>query len=174
MHMRKCEKFACDDRDRAPYLLCLYKLSPLPLINPTPSLSLTHTHGDRVKILLVTEIGYPTSCAYINVQFLSPLSTHLSLFLSLSLSHTMRCSLQWRRRARRMRARKKRLRLPLGENTEATETSIQRKLRQLQRMIPNCCHEMDLETLYPRIAVYILLLEVKVDVLKNLSILYGV
>ncbi|KAE8056814.1 hypothetical protein FH972_013551 [Carpinus fangiana] len=73
-----------------------------------------------------------------------------------------------------MRARKKRLRLPSGENTEAMETSIQRKLRQLQRMIPNCCYEMDLETMYPRIAVYILLLEVKVDVLKNLSILYGV
>jgi hypothetical protein len=155
-------------------IFCAYinfHLSPLSTQLP---LSLTHTHGDRVKILLVTEIGYPTSCAYINVQFLSPLSTHLSLFLSLSLSHTMRCSLPWRRRARRMRARKKRLRLPLGENTEATETSIQRKLRQLQRMIPNCSHEMDLETLYPRIAVYILLLEVKVDVLKNLSILYGI
>lgn len=73
-----------------------------------------------------------------------------------------------------MRARKNRLRLPLGENTEAMETSIQRQLRQLQRMIPNCCNEMDLETLYPKIAVYILLLEVKVDILKNLSVLYGV
>jgi hypothetical protein len=74
----------------------------------------------------------------------------------------------------RMRGRKKRLRLPSVENTKAERSRIQRKLRQLQRMIPSS-HEMDLETsLFPRIAIHILLLEVKVTILKNLSILYGV
>jgi hypothetical protein len=124
-----------------------------------------------VEISRVKEIGYPIS-PYIN----TPLGPFIKPSLSLSLSLSMRCSLQRRRRTMpmRMRGRKKRLRLPLVENTKAVKlTTIQRKLRQLQRIIPSS-HEMEPETLFPRIAIYILLLEVKVTILKNLSILYGV
>ncbi|KAG2699234.1 hypothetical protein I3843_07G182700 [Carya illinoinensis] len=85
-----------------------------------------------------------------------------------------RCSSpSWRRGAMRMRGRKKRLRISLVENAKSVKTSIQGKLMQLQRMIPDC-HETDMETLFPRVANYILLLQVKVNALKNLSTLYGV
>lgn len=74
----------------------------------------------------------------------------------------------------RMRGRKKRLRLSLVENTKAAlKSSVQKKLRQLQSTIPGC-HEMEPETLFPRIANYILFLELKVNALKYLSTLYGV
>jgi hypothetical protein len=72
-----------------------------------------------------------------------------------------------------MRGRKKRLRLSLLKNSTAVQSSLQRKLRQLQRIIPGC-NEMDLETLFPSIANYILSLQIKVNILKNLSTLYGV
>ncbi|KAM3714465.1 hypothetical protein ACB098_01G337200 [Castanea mollissima] len=85
-----------------------------------------------------------------------------------------RSSTPWRRGAMRMRGKKKRLRLSLVKNSTAVNTSIQRKLRQLQKTIPGCSNEMDLETLFPRIANYILSLQVKVNILKNISTLYGV
>ncbi|KAL0013415.1 hypothetical protein SO802_000484 [Lithocarpus litseifolius] len=84
-----------------------------------------------------------------------------------------RSSTLWRRRAMRMRGKKKRLRLSLVKNSTAANTSIQRKLRQLQNIIPGC-NEMDLETLFPRIANYILSLQVRVNILKDISTLYGV
>ncbi|KAG2692204.1 hypothetical protein I3843_08G041200 [Carya illinoinensis] len=87
-----------------------------------------------------------------------------------------RCS-PWRRGgAMRMRTRrKKKLRLSFVESSKLTtvKSSVQRKLKQLQRIIPGCL-EMDMENLFPRVANYILLLEEKVNVLKNLSTLYGV
>ena len=57
---------------------------------------------------------------------------------------------------------------------ESVRTSIERKLRQLQRMLPDGCPEIDMETLFQRTAEYIFLLEAKVSLLQNLSTFYGV
>ncbi|KAK1550016.1 hypothetical protein Q3G72_012348 [Acer saccharum] len=71
---------------------------------------------------------------------------------------------------RRGRSRR-RVKLSLFNNA----TNSQRQLKQLRRIIPDC-HEMDMdmETLFQRIADYIILLQVKVGLLQNLSSLYGV
>ncbi|KAJ0030601.1 hypothetical protein Pint_14277 [Pistacia integerrima] len=57
-----------------------------------------------------------------------------------------------------------------------TSSSTQRKkLKQLLRIInPTGCQEMDMETLFQSVADYILLLQVKVSLLRNLSGFYDV
>ncbi|XWS73167.1 hypothetical protein CRYUN_Cryun02cG0102500 [Craigia yunnanensis] len=57
---------------------------------------------------------------------------------------------------------------------ESVRTSMERKLKQLQRMLPVGCPENNMETLFQRTASYIFLLEAKVSLLQNLSTLYGV
>ncbi|XVE98672.1 hypothetical protein REPUB_Repub03eG0127600 [Reevesia pubescens] len=57
---------------------------------------------------------------------------------------------------------------------ETLRTSIERKLQQLQRLLPAGCPEINMETLFQRTADYIFLLEAKVSLLQNLSTLYGV
>ncbi|XWS16927.1 hypothetical protein CRYUN_Cryun33cG0023700 [Craigia yunnanensis] len=60
--------------------------------------------------------------------------------------------------------------------SDPTRTSIERKLQQLQRMLPaGCtCTEINMETLFQRTAEYIFLLEAKVSLLHNLSTFYGI
>ncbi|KAK3221729.1 hypothetical protein Dsin_008754 [Dipteronia sinensis] len=66
---------------------------------------------------------------------------------------------------------RRRVKLSLFNNAR----NSQRQLKQHWRIIPDC-HEMDtdMETLFQRIADYIILLQVKVGLLQNLSSLYGV
>ncbi|XVF34311.1 hypothetical protein REPUB_Repub18cG0048800 [Reevesia pubescens] len=59
-------------------------------------------------------------------------------------------------------------------SSESVRTSIERKLQQLQRMLPPGCPEINMETLFQRTADYIFLLEAKVSLLHNLSTFYGV
>ena len=58
--------------------------------------------------------------------------------------------------------------------SDPVRTSIERKLRQLQRMLPAGCTEINMETLFQRTAEYIFLLEAKLSLLQNLSTFYGV
>ncbi|KAL9445426.1 hypothetical protein AB3S75_018422 [Citrus x aurantiifolia] len=48
-----------------------------------------------------------------------------------------------------------------------------RRLKQLKRMIPSGCSEMNMETLYQMTANYISLLQAKVSLLQSLSTFYG-
>ncbi|XP_022751634.1 uncharacterized protein LOC111300264 [Durio zibethinus] len=57
---------------------------------------------------------------------------------------------------------------------ESVRTSIERKLRQLQRMLPAGCAEINMETLFQRTAEHIFLLEAKVRSLQNLSTFCGI
>ncbi|XVE63444.1 hypothetical protein DITRI_Ditri07aG0021300 [Diplodiscus trichospermus] len=65
-----------------------------------------------------------------------------------------------------------------GAATTATSQSVRapidRKLRQLQRMLPVGSPEINMETLFQTTAEYISLLEAKVSLLQNLSTFYGV
>ncbi|EOY31590.1 hypothetical protein QQP08_025635 [Theobroma cacao] len=86
---------------------------------------------------------------------------------------TPRC----RRKVLLMRGRKLRRQSLSSANdssAESVRTSIERKLQQLQRILPAACSEINMETLFLRTAEYIFLLEAKVSLLQNLSTFYGV
>ncbi|MBA0572174.1 hypothetical protein Golob_002532 [Gossypium lobatum] len=70
-----------------------------------------------------------------------------------------RCS-QFRRKVLVKRGRKIRRN---GMTAEPVRTSIERKLRQLQRMLQPCCPGINMETLFQRTADYIFLLEAKLN-----------
>ncbi|XVF47805.1 hypothetical protein PTKIN_Ptkin03bG0140500 [Pterospermum kingtungense] len=65
-----------------------------------------------------------------------------------------------------------------GRKIPRLQRESERKLQQLQRMLPAgaaCpCPEINMETLFQRTADYIFLLEVKLSLLRNLSTFYGV
>ncbi|PSS04313.1 Transcription factor bHLH87 like [Actinidia chinensis var. chinensis] len=68
-----------------------------------------------------------------------------------------------------VRGKKRKMRLHLVRNREA----IQRKVKQLKRLIPRG-HEMEnAETLYQKTANYISLLQWQVSVLENVTALYA-
>ncbi|KAK9274773.1 hypothetical protein L1049_022025 [Liquidambar formosana] len=58
-----------------------------------------------------------------------------------------------------MRGKKRRVKLSFIKSTKAIKSPIQRKLKQLQRIIPGCHEKMDTETLFRRTENYIFLLE---------------
>ncbi|GMI97560.1 hypothetical protein HRI_003425300 [Hibiscus trionum] len=75
------------------------------------------------------------------------------------------------------RFRRKVLVMRAGRKTRRNGTAaaaIERKLLQLQRMLPSACSEVNAETLFQRTADYIFLLEAKLSLLHSLSAFYGV
>ncbi|OMP08066.1 hypothetical protein COLO4_06805 [Corchorus olitorius] len=87
-----------------------------------------------------------------------------------------------RRKVLLTRGRKLRIRqinlsnLPNNNNSvsESLRTSVERKLEELQRILPDACNEINMDTLFQMTADYIFLLEAKVSLLQNLSTFYGV
>ena len=71
---------------------------------------------------------------------------------------------------------KRKLKLPTPtKNSKAEKNSTLKKLRQLQRIInPGYYNKMNLSTLFQNTSNHIFLLEAKLNVLKNLSAMFGV
>ncbi|KAI5348956.1 hypothetical protein PRUPE_1G097700 [Prunus persica] len=75
----------------------------------------------------------------------------------------------------RVGSKKRKLRLSLIGNSKAAKSSIERKLMQLQKLIPGCIiNSSNPETMFQEIANYIFLLEAKVNILRLLATSYGV
>ena len=112
---------------------------------------------------------------------LSPLHKHKHiLYLSLSFAGKMntRRFPSWARGGLQVRGRKKRAKLCFGKNgngngTSTKSSSLQRKLRELLRIVPGSHDGMDIQTLFQSIEDYITLLEAKLTVLRNLATFYG-
>ncbi|KAK8597988.1 hypothetical protein V6N13_095380 [Hibiscus sabdariffa] len=81
---------------------------------------------------------------------------------------------RFKRKVLLMRGRKTRRNGTAVAADQSVRTSIERKLLQLQRMLPSACSEINTETLFQRTADYIFLLEAKLSLLHSLSAFYGV
>ncbi|KAL6331518.1 hypothetical protein AAG906_011458 [Vitis piasezkii] len=85
-------------------------------------------------------------------------------------------SLHWRRGVVHMRSSvRKRMKLSSIQKAKAVRsiTPLQRKLRQLQKIIPGS-DDMDVDSLFQTTASYIFLLESQVSFLRKLSSFYGI
>lgn len=116
-----------------------------------------------------------------------PISLSLSLSHSLTHIHTLflrrsmrssrsSSSLHWRRGVVHMRSSvRKRMKLSSIQKAKAVRsiTPLQRKLRQLQKIIPGS-DDMDVDSLFQTTASYIFLLESQVSFLRKLSSFYGI
>ena len=75
-------------------------------------------------------------------------------------------------------SRRRRVKLsPFSQKTKAvriTITPLQRKLRELQKIIPGSDHDMDVDSLFQTTASYISSLETQVSFLRKLSSFYGI
>ncbi|PQP96154.1 hypothetical protein Pyn_18329 [Prunus yedoensis var. nudiflora] len=75
----------------------------------------------------------------------------------------------------RVGSKKRKLRLSLIRNSKDAKSSIERKLMQLQKLIPGCIINIsNPETTFQEIANYVFLLEAKVNILRLLATSYGV
>ncbi|GMJ07199.1 hypothetical protein HRI_004389100 [Hibiscus trionum] len=61
-----------------------------------------------------------------------------------------------------------------ASSAESVRTDIERKLEQLQMMLPTACSEINADTLFQRTADYVFFLQAKLRFLHTLSAFYGV